>query len=188
MKLTFAISWLRTAKRHVEDNSVYRWWPLYSACLATLLYTTAIWPFDLDQLYVYYDLPWLYDLEWTSWDCGLALALCLGLVGLLRRSWISRLLSLYGVWMTSKFVYWQSWLESLWVNFTWYAFDIPNRWIVSVAGEGTSAATMLWCVYLFVLWVAFRPLLKRACANVNWLAETAIHRWPQLERLAKPVM
>ncbi len=189
MKLAFALSWIRAAIRHVNGNERYRWWPLYSACLAVFMYSTYYWPFSMDVVIAYRLHPWLMDLSHISWDVGAYLCIGLGAVGLLRSNWLARGLSLCGLWMGQHLLL-QLWdpLGWLWSEVVWYTFDLPGKLIHGYAGEGTAAATFLWFVYAALVWLAIRPLMKRGYKKVLRLESWILETWPVMKRFEKPVM
>jgi hypothetical protein len=189
MKLEFAISWLKAAKRHFSEHKRYRWWPLYSACLAVFIYSTCYWPWSKDVLIAYRLEPWLIWLDRISWDSGLYLCIGLGVVGLMRSSWIARGLSIYGIWVGQYFLTPNlSPLAWAWKELTWYTVDLPDKLINSYTGEGTAASMFLWFMYLVMVWIVLRPIFKRAYVHVRKLEARILDRWPVMNRFAKPVM
>lgn len=185
-----AISWLRTAKRHFAEHERYRWWPLYSACLAGFMYSTCYWPWSDDVIIAYSLEPWFFWFDRLTWDTGLWLCIALGAVGLMRSSWIAKGLSIYGIWVGHYFLtptYWYP-LDRLWTEFTWYTFDLPGKLIHGFAGEGTPASTLFWFIYLVLVWIVLRPLFKKAYRRVLKLEGYILNRWPAMKRFEKPVM
>lgn len=191
MSLVFIKSWLCAAKRHIDAHERYRWWSLYAACLATFMYSTWFWPWDFASWLIAYRVaPWIVRFQSVTWDTGMVVLWVLALVGLVRAGWMNRALAAYGLWMALFPLSFSgpAFLTWLWAQFTWYAFDLPGKWIHGYAGEGTATATLLWFGYCVVVWVALRPLMKRAYAHVPRLEALLLERWPALTRYSKPVM
>lgn len=190
MNLGVARTWYRAAKRHFAEHERYRWWPLYSACMALFMYTTWYLPWDAWTMIAAWRLyPWLTDMYDIAWDAGRMTCVILGVVALMRRNWLARGLGGYGVWMglvylVSGHMPFFDW----WQAFTWYAFDIPIHWINGYVGDGSGLLAVLWCSYLFVAWILVRPLAKRAYRKVPLLQARLLERWPAMERFNRPVM
>lgn len=190
MTVNSAISWLRAAKRHFAGHERYRWWPLYSACMAVFMYTTWHLPHDWWTVIAAWRLhPWLIDMYDVAWNAGRMTCVILGVVGLMRTNWLARGLAGFGVWMGWIYLsYAGNPISEWWQAFTWYAFDAPIHWINGYVGDGTGLLTVLWCVYLGVLWVLIRPLAKRAYRMIPVLQARILERWPVMERFNRPVM
>jgi hypothetical protein len=191
MILSLLRSWLRTVKRHIDTHERYRWWSLYAVCLVTFMYSTHFWPWNGSEWLVAFHLhPWIAWVDILTWKAGGFLACALAVVALVRSGWVNRVLAAYALWMGHFMLTYSEWgfLDGFWTEFTWYAFDVPAKWISGYAGEGTTVSTLLWFVYLVVVWIAVRPLLKRAYRYVPRLEARMLERWPVLTRLSRPVM
>lgn len=190
MTRDYAISRLRTAKRHISETERYRFWPLYAACLAAFMYSTWFWPWDMSVINTMADHRWTFWLQETTWQLGLAIVITLGIVGLFRSSCIARGLAIYALWFAQLVLRPYHWEPLLWLKteFLWYTFDLPAKLIHGAAGEGTAAATMFWLLYWTVVWFLVRPLLKRAYTKVRLVETWILERWPETRRFARPVM
>jgi hypothetical protein len=130
--------------------------------------------------------------------CVLGLSLFLGLLGLARRGWLPKLLSIYAIYyaapmfLTNLYYYWWWDLSGLWMDFTWYAFDVPIAWIHRHAGADAYARTSLYAVYLVAVYLVLRPPAKRVAKRL-WnqvlrAEDRLITRYPFMERWKRPVL
>ncbi|MFH1754417.1 MAG: hypothetical protein ABIA59_01830, partial [Candidatus Latescibacterota bacterium] len=150
---------LQNAIEHIQNDSRYRFYPLYSVLLMWIINVSWNWPFTDKLIIIYREYPWIIDFTRIAENSVLALSLLLGLVGLFRRGLLSKVLSGYAIyyagpmllWNLSYDVWWE--LSGLWADFTWYAFDIPIAWIHQHVGSDAFARTSLYAVYLFALYL-----------------------------------
>jgi hypothetical protein len=182
-------SWFQTAQRHVEDEPSYRFYPAYSFLLALIVWVPLYWPFDLAIVEVWRNHNWVAILDECATTTALWLAVCLGVVGLLRRPLIAKIASGVGIWMSLDLLIPYLLYPLTWVTgeIFWYSFDLPSQWIERVAGTQTNASTMLWSLYLFVAWLVFRPALKKLPGVIRRLEGVILERWPFTKKYAKPL-
>jgi hypothetical protein len=191
MHLSKLLSYLDVAKRHIATDDRYRYYPLYACLMPLLIWGLGSWPFSMDYIYALVGQYWLLIVEENAINAALLLGICLGIVGLMRPTIPAKLLSVGGVWLSAILIsLWYDWHPVAWaINETlWYTFDLPARYIEMTTGGDGMAATFLWCIYLALIWVVARPILKRAYVGVEIIESKILKRWPQTQNLAKPVL
>lgn len=179
MTLPSVRSCFRALRSHVQNNDRYRWWPLYAAGLAGFLHIAFYWPIDRVTVWVLVERPWVLTLSNVAWKCAVGLCVCLGLVGMLRLSWLARGLSLYALWfgyhylMNTGMV-----LQRIWAEITWYAemFLVAVIWGVLVVG--------LW----IAIWIVIRAQVKRAFPKVGWFEDWLLKQGPRAKQLVRSLM
>lgn len=183
-------AWAGRAKRHVAANDRYRYYPLYSVLLAALLYVIVYWPFDRGVIQAWLAHRWIIIIDRWAWNAVLTLSIAFGIVGLLRPRWPARVISAVGIYMACQWLIAPFWTPIQWVSsrFMDVAFDRPARMIEQIAGAGTSAAAMLWCAYLLLLWIVLRPLARRGFRWVQSAESRIVARWPAMAKLQRPIL
>ena len=179
----------KLAKRHIATQDRYRFYPLYSALIAALIYTSRFWPYDEGILDVWYAHPWIIVVDLVSLDIALWLIVSLGTVSLFRDGWISKIVVIPGMWFVIQYyyLYWNP-VERLYTEVTWYLFDVPNEWISTMANGNRGAETTLWACVLLLVWPLVRPLVKIAYRRIHRLEGYVVSRWPTMARLSRPVI
>ena len=182
---------LQDTRNYVRKQESFRFYPLYSVLLMSMVWAYSQWPFTERLMQTYRLYYWLVDLKWFSTDAACYCALALGLIGLfrgvLRRDWIAGILSSVGIFFAYRYFFWFSW-EQFWINSTYYFFDVPAMWIAQTAGNDPYMQTTLFAVYLLFVWILMRPFLKLAWRRIVHLEETLIAHYPALEKFRQPVM
>ena len=196
--LSRASVYLQNAIRHIQNDDRYRFYPLYSVLLMWTIWVSYYWPWTDKLLVIYREYPWIISVERIAEAGVLALSLLLGFVGMLRRGWLPKLLSAYAIyyagppflWNFSHYFWW-NW-SGLWMDFTWYAFDLPIAWIHQHVGSDAYARTNLYAVYLLALYLLLRPLVKllakRLWPIVLRIEDRLIDRYPFMVRWKRPVL
>ena len=190
MLKTLAASAFGPAKRHVESDSRYRFYPVYSCAFVLIALAVKRWPIDHVVLQTWLTHRWIPVI--TQWGImsALALAAGFGLVGFLRIGLFSKGLSLVGLWSSIRLLVPAQWhpIDAVFSFVLRFAVDWPMQLIDRVAGEGTSAWTMLVAIYLALIWVVVRPLLIRAFRYVQTLERRLVTRWPVMARFERPLI
>jgi hypothetical protein len=187
---------LQNAIHHVQNDDRYRLCPLYSVLLVWTIWVLYQWPWSKKLFVLYREYPWIPTYERIAEGCVLGLSVLLGLLGLARRGWLPKLVSIYAIYhavplfLTNLYWWWD--LPGLWTDFTWYAFDVPIAWIHRHAGTDVFTRTSLYAVYLLALYLILRPPAKRL-ANHLWflvlrIEDRIIFRYPFMERWNRPVL
>jgi hypothetical protein len=186
--LRVAGSFLRRAICEIREDNRYRYYPLYSALLAGLVYVWNIWPWDwcLWEVFLEHREMWIYNHHAVTMAC--VMIVCCGTVGMFRRGLAPKVLS--GIGLYTAVWWWEPFdlMYGLPSYALYYVFDIPEKYISGIAGIETGGATLLWCGYLLVVYLLARPLLIRAYREIESLARRAMDRYPVLERLDRPVL
>lgn len=186
-----ARSFLKTTRDHIQNEDRYRLYPLYALVLISIQHLRWLWPFDIEVVRLgYLFSPWAYDVGEACSAAAMVLALLLGVVGVWRRPVIAKGLSIWAIYLSVNWLTW-GWVSGipgrLWTTVLWYTFDLPTIYIEDVAIGNAPAQTTLWAIYLLVVWIAVRPLLKRSWRGVLWLEERVLEKWPVLSRLERPL-
>ena len=182
---------LQNAIRHIQNNDLYRFFPLYSVLLMLTFMVLIYWPLTNKLLVIYREYNWLIEFTWIAEACVLWLSLILGVIGFVRRGLLSKVLSGYAVYHSLQFLFWRSdWPagRDIWMDFTWYVFDIPIAWIHRSVGSDAFARTSLYAVYLLSLYLLLRPLAKRLWPIILRIEEQLIAHYPFMERWKRPVL
>jgi len=189
MKPTFAILWIKAAKRHFSETKRYRWWALYAALLTGFMHATWLIPFNLERYFASVEHRWLWWLDASSWWAGISLCGFMAIVGLIRSGWAGRALSLYALWFVQFNLgpFWSDKVARVWNDLVWYAFGLPGSWIESITRGNLTAATCLWCVYLAAILFAIRPLTRRVWTEVLEFEHALVKQWPSLRRFARSI-
>ncbi len=190
--LKAALGFLKTARDHIQNEDRYRLYPFYALVLVGFQYVRWLWPFDMEVVRTEARFcPWVFVLDRACDSASLTLALLLGVVGAWRRPIVAKGLSILAICLS---IYWYTYgavaeiPRPLWTTVTWYTFDLPTEYIQSVALGNAPAQTMLWCIYLFIVWLAVRPLLKQGWRGVLWAENRILAKWPVLEHLRQPLV
>jgi hypothetical protein len=186
--LRIAGSFLRRAICEIREENRYRYYPLYSAILAGLVYVWFIWPWDNCVWIVFRENPGMLELNYLVVDVVCTMMVCCGIVGLFRRGMAPKILS--GVGLYAAVWWWETFdlMYGLPSYILYYVFDVPEKYISGIAGLETGGATLLWCGYLMTVYLLLRPLLVRVYRGIESFARRSIDRYPLLERLDKPVL
>jgi hypothetical protein len=196
--LSCALIFLQKAIHHIQNDDRYRFYPLYSVLLMLTVRVYYYWPWPGKLLVLFREYPWLISVNHIAEAGVLAMSLPLGIVGLLRRGWLPKLLSAYAIyyaapmfiWNFSHYFWW-NW-SSLWMDFTWYAFDLPIAWIHQHVGSDVYARTSLYAMYLLALYLLLRTpaksLAKRLWPIILRFEDRVIARYPFMERWKRPVL
>jgi hypothetical protein len=165
-------------------------YPLYSVLFVGLLHAAAAWPLGESIVEIWRAHYWIVIIDQCAWNAALALGICFGIVGLFRSGWIPKILSCAGLWLSIRILIPPFWdpMRWLYTEVTWYLFDIPRSVVVEMAGGNSSVETMLWACYLFLLWLALRPMLKVAYRRIRRLETSIISRWPAMSKLSRPIV
>lgn len=174
---------------HVRTNDRYRWWPLYAAALAGYLNVLMYCTVDVSWVMAMVQHQWMMVFNTTAWYGAVALVALLALVGLLRASWLAKGLSLYALWfgyyyMTST----NSVLQQIWGEITWWAYGEAGSYIHYVAGEGTPLAVVMWCLYVWIVWLALRRIIRRVFPKVARVEDWIVQRVPRVREVARSWM
>ncbi len=187
-----ALEFLKGARDHIQKEDRYRLYPLYALALIGVQHLRWLWPFDtevvrLGSLFS----PWAYDVGEACSTASLVLALLLALVGVWRRPMVAKALSIWGIYLSVNWLTW-GWVSGipgrLWTTVLWYTFDLPTIHIEEVAIGNAPAQTTLWFIYLLIVWLAVRPLLKRSWRGVLWIESKILAKWPVMQRLERPLL
>jgi hypothetical protein len=182
---------LQNAIRHVQNDDTYRFFPLYSVLLMLIYMVLIYWPLTDKLLVIYREYNWIIEFTWIAEACVLWLSLILGIIGFIRRGLLPKVLSVYAVYHSFRFLFWRlDWPmgRDIWMDFTWYAFDVPIAWIHQTVGTDAFARTSLYAVYLLALYLLLRPLAKRLWLIVLRMEDRLIARYPLIERWKRPIL
>ncbi len=189
---------LQNAIHQIQTEDRYRYFPLYSVLLMLTIWGFYDWPITDKLITIYREYRWVLVFQRIAEAAVLALSLLLGFIGLLRRGWLPKLLSAYAIYHSGPMFlwnfgqyFWWNWY-GLWMDFTWYAFDVPIAWIHRHVGEDGYVRTSLYAVYLLALYLSLRPLVKML-ANRLWpiildIEDRLIDRYPVIEKWRKPAL
>lgn len=183
--LAFLNHYLQSAHAHVNSNDRYRRYPIYSALLALLVLMGIYWPTTEAYYLTLADHRSLIVLDRCAQGAALGLTVALGVVGLLRRGWLFKALALFGTWWGLRLTfYWVSIpsARELWLDFSWYAFELPAARLHEIAFGDTSIVTLLYAGCMLALYLALRPLLRRSASRVGCLLGRYLKRSPAVVR------
>lgn len=180
------------AKVHIEGEPHYRYYSLYSALLVAFHIGIYYWPIDIDTLMLtIYNQRWLLLLRGALEQSSLWLALILGMIGLLRRPVLAKLLSAFGV-LGSLQLLSDGGFSALpgraWTEAMWYVLDLPEKLVVRLGNGNAQLETICWSIYLFLLWLLVRPILKRGWKHVVQTERLIVGKWPRLSQLNGPLL
>ncbi len=180
------------AQCHIEGEPRYRYYPLYSALLVAFHIGIYYWPIDVDVLMLtIYNQRWLLLLRGALEQTSLWLALFLGMVGLLRRPVLAKLLSVFGVLGSIQLLSdggFSALPGRAWTEAMWYLLDLPEKLIVRLGDGNSQLETLYWSIYLFLLWLLARPILKRCWKYFVAIERILIVKWPRLSQLNAPLL
>lgn len=182
---------LQDTRNYVRTQESIRFFPLYSVLLMSMVWAFSQWPYSERLMQTYRLNFWLVELKWLFWDAACSLALAIGLTGLfrgvLRKDWITGILSSIGIFLAYRYFFWFSW-EQFWITSTYCFIDLPASWIAQTAGNDPYMQTALFSVYLFFIWLLIRPFLKLAWRRIVRFEETLVAHYPVLEKFRQPLM
>lgn len=183
-------SWLHTARMHVSTNDRYRRYPVYSLLLVLIVITTLYWPTTEAYLYTLFDHPGLLTLSRVAEAAALGLAIALALVGLLRRGWMPKVVSVLGLWWGTRLtLYWIHLpsAQDVWLDFTWIVFELPTARFDEIASGDATILTGLYALYLGAVYLILRPFVKASRGKIRWIQDKLLAKYPALDRWAQPI-
>jgi hypothetical protein len=156
------------------------------------------WPLTDKLIVIYLEYRWVIFVQDLAIAGVLSLSIALGIIGFLRRGWLPKLLSGYALYhavpmflWNFSYYFWWDW-NGLWMDFTWYVFDIPIAWIHRHVGTDGYMRTSLYAVYLLVIYLALRQpakyLTKRLWPFMLRIEDHLLERYPFMERWNRPVL
>lgn len=187
--------WLHIAADHVCENERYRHAALYSVLLVGLFQTIKHWPADSLYFWAQIEHPWIIELQTWVVRVTLLLSIALGLVAVLQRSWVAKVLGVIGVAYAAQSLWSYEYMgagqtpiadATRWVLY--WAFDIPMEFIHRISFDSSTVATPLYALYLALIWLLLRPLYYRLGTPIKRIEERIVDRWPRLEKLARPLL
>lgn len=103
--LNRARSLFKIAREHIQNDDRYRFYPVYSVLLVFVFWSLIRWPFTDTFFRTLIEHRWMMILESMAHNGVLWLSLFLGVVGLVRRGWISKLISGFAIYHTVLFLH-----------------------------------------------------------------------------------
>lgn len=109
---------------------------------------------------------WVWELQKLAQHGALLLAIFLGLVGLCRRPFLAKLLSITSL-MLAVNALWAiniNWLHPLavaWSGLTYWSFDMPIGYLQSKARPNYINLGTVYLIYAVMLWLLARPFYRR---------------------------
>jgi hypothetical protein len=186
-----ARDYFRKTRDHIQNNDRYRFYPVYSVLLALVVWSFAQWPFTDGLVVTYVEHRWIFALHWTALEGALWLSLILAFIGVLRKGWIPKVIAAITIYYSAGFLYWLCdgpTFEDIWLDVSWYVFDVPIAMLSQFAGEDEFALTTVYAVYLFFVWILLRPFVKLGWTRIQRLEGFLVSRYPILRGLQKPII
>ena len=178
---------LQRASAHIAESPAYRRYPIYAFLLVLTARVFGYWPVDVLWWMVVVTNPFLDGLHLVSVLLPLWIAVVLGTVGLFRRSRWARLVSVVAVCAAlDSLARWHFWpwhpLERLQDLAYAITVGLPIDWLMDTFQGDDITVTQAFALYLLVLYLCLRPLMRRGVGSLAVRVEILTQRWPRLNR------